>query len=181
MLIGQNDVATGKPKLLLGSTTDHKLKTLALTTWLDKCTWMADSGRILCFVPRDLPGGFTYPDDDKGANTYRDQLWVIDAATAKPQSVYDVPGSITDATRPFAAHNGSRLNFLSRASGTIISLDMADKLVAPTAPDQAANDVTNNTANAANNTTSNNATNATGTAPANSTSTNNAGSGGAAY
>jgi|GEM_PF-6035879 len=135
VLVSQNNPQTGKPELSLGTTADQSFAALPLTTWVDKCTWMDDSARLLCFVPRDLPGGFTYPEDNDGSLTYRDQLWVVDAATAKPQLIYDVPASITDATQPFAAGNGSRLNFLSRGSSTIISLDIEDKLVAPTTPD----------------------------------------------
>ncbi|MFO0705066.1 MAG: hypothetical protein U0517_03860 [Candidatus Andersenbacteria bacterium] len=141
-LLAQNNPTTGKPQLALSTTADRTTSALPLTTWLDKCTWMNDSARILCFVPRDLPGNFVYPESDTGANAYRDQLWVIDAATAKPQLIYDVPGSITDATKPFASTNGSRLNFISRASGTVVSLELADKLVAPTTPNASTNLIT---------------------------------------
>ncbi|MFH0830564.1 MAG: hypothetical protein V1895_00705 [Parcubacteria group bacterium] len=150
-LIGQNNPDSGKPQLLLGVTAERDLQVLPLTTWLDKCTWLDDSARILCFVPRNLPGGFTYPEDDDGSLDYGDQLWVIDAATAKPQLIYDVPQTIKDARDPFASQNGSRLNFLIRPDGVLASLDLTDKLVAPTIPSENTNQTnTANTANTAN-------------------------------
>ena len=156
-LVSFNDPTTSKPVMQLSTTADRTLQTLPLTTWIDKCTWMDDSARALCFVPRDLPGGFTYPEDDDATRSYRDQLWLIDAATARPQLIFETQESIADARLPFAAQTGTRLNFWVRASDTagagragltVVSLDISDKVISPSVPGSDQPDTTQETNNA---------------------------------
>ncbi len=132
---GSNDPVSGKPVVFVGSIADQEVTEVPLTTWVKKCTWTSDSTRVVCFVPRDLPAGFEFPDDDAGL-TYRDQLWSIDAITAEPQRLYDVPLNITDATQPFLSSDNTRLTFFDSARNALVSLDVSALLSAPVAPEE---------------------------------------------
>jgi len=131
-LVSSNDPQTDKPALALVDVATRTFTTLPLVTWVDKCTWSYDGAIAMCFAPRVLPAGFTFPTDDSNLS-YQDELWAIDATTGKTQRVYQVPDGIPDATQPFASDDLVRLNFLDRVRGALVSLDIADKVVPATA------------------------------------------------
>lgn len=166
VLISTNDPASGKPTLQLGDLATRTVAALPLVTWIDKCTWTADGSRALCFAPRSLPSGFTYPNDDHGL-TYRDELWTITTSNGQVQRVYQVSDGIPDATAPFVAGDLSRLNFLDRSRGALVSLDLAGKVVPSAA--------------GANNSANNSANNATSNAAANAPAPTNTNGGGITY
>lgn len=165
-----NDPASDKPVAFVGTIADKSVLTVPLTTWAKKCTWTSDSSRVVCFVPRDLPAGFEYPDDDAGL-IYRDQLWSIDATTGEPQRVYDVPVNITDATLPFISSDNTRLTFFDRARNALVSLDIAKFLSAPVAPVPPGEENTTNSTNTSNTTNTTNPIKTTNTTTTTTTTT----------
>jgi hypothetical protein len=142
VLVSHNDPASGKSVLRLGDTETAEFRDVSLTTWVDKCTWTADSSRILCFVPQNLKGGFVYPEDDTDDVDYRDRLWSIEAQTGKPTRIFDIPEGIANAVSPVVSQDTTRLTFIDKSTGVLVSLDLTGKISAPTKPTQ---DVTGST------------------------------------
>ncbi len=80
----------------------NETKNLRLNTHSEKCVWSQDNITLYCAIPKNIQGGFIYPDAwYQGEASYDDEIWKINTETGArtklvdPNTLYE--GEVIDA------------------------------------------------------------------------------------
>ncbi len=80
----------------------NETKNLRLNTHSEKCVWSQDNITLYCAIPKNIQGGFIYPDAwYQGEVSYDDEIWKINTETGArtklvdPNTLYE--GEVIDA------------------------------------------------------------------------------------